>query len=215
MRLKLKATFFSASTVISTLLWAAAPAISADKTHPDWPCVQKKIDTLSVGQTWDGPAVETDKVPWADDDAIKELLQTLTSRRVPLPDAEAAIKKFADAQPSADRDAKLTLLFAGLFEQSNGQRKTVINGLEKYLIAQRERSKTVEQKGIELDELKQKSGTDEAAEMEVAKAQEAYDWETRIFQERQQNIPVACEIPIIIEQRLFDLAKVIRSFMSK
>ena len=194
---------------------ASGSALAADKTNPDWPCVQKKIESLSAGQSWDGPAVETDKVPWADDEKIKDLIAVLTSRRVPLPDAEVAVKKFADGVPAAERDAKLTLLFAGLFETSNAQRKTVIGGLEKYLKAQRDRGKIVEQKGVELDELRQKSGTDEAAEMAVAKAEEAFNWETRIFQERQQNIPVACEIPVIIEQRLFDLVKVIRSAMSK
>ena len=198
-----------------TVLGAVGPALAADKTNPDWPCVQKKIESLSVGQTWDGPPVETEKAPWADDDKIKDLLQVLTSRKVLLPDAEAAIKKFADAQPAAVRDAKLTLLFAGLFETSNSQRKTVIGGLEKYLRSQRGRAQVVEQKGVELDQLKEKTGLDEAGEMALAKAQEAFDWETRIFQERQQNIPVACEIPIIIEQRLFDLVKTIRSLMSK
>lgn len=193
----------------------AGPAFSADKTNPDWPCVQKKIESLSVGQTWDGPAVETDKVPWADDEKIKDLIQVLSSRRVQLPDAEAAVKKFAEEQPAAERDAKLTLLFAGLFETSNAQRKTVIGGLEKYLKAQRGRAEVVEKKGLELDELKQKSGTDDESEIAVAKAQEAFDWESRIFQERQQNIPVACEIPVIIEQRLYDIVKTIRPLMSK
>jgi hypothetical protein len=193
----------------------AGTAASADKTNPDWPCVQKKIDNLSVGQTWDGPAVETDKLPWAEDEKIKDLIQVLTSRRVPLADAEAAVKKFAEEQPAAERDAKLTLLFAGLFETSNGQRKTVVNGLEKYLKAQRGRAEVIEKKGLELEELRQKSGTDDESEMAVAKAQEAFDWESRIFQERQQNIPVACEIPVIIETRLYDLVKMIRSLMSK
>jgi hypothetical protein len=193
----------------------AGTAFSADKTNPDWPCVQKKIESLSVGQTWDGPAVETDKLPWAEDEKIKDLIQVLTSRRVPLADAEAAVKKFAEEQPAAERDAKLTLLFAGLFETSNGQRKTVINGLEKYLKAQRGRAEVIEKKGLELEELRQKSGTDDESEMAVAKVQEAFDWESRIFQERQQNIPVACEIPVIIETRLYDLVKMIRSLMSK
>ena len=130
------------------VLGAVGPALAADKTNPDWPCVQKKIESLSVGQTWDGPPVETEKAPWADDDKINDLLQVLTSRKVLLPDAEAAIKKFADAQPAAVRDAKLTLLFAGLFETSNSQRKTVIGGLEKYLRSQRGRAQVVEQKGV-------------------------------------------------------------------
>lgn len=209
----LKSTIFAVG--IAAAIGAVAPAWAADKTNPDWPCIQKKVESLSAGQTWDGPPIETATAPWADNDKIKDLLQILTSRKVPLPDAEAAVKKFADAQPAAERDAKLTLLFAGLFETSNSQRKTVINGLEKYLRAQRGRSQVVEQKGLELEQLKENTGVDEAGEMALAKAQEAYDWETRIFQERQQNIPVACEIPVIIEQRLFDLVKTIRSAMSK
>jgi hypothetical protein len=203
------------AAALAAALGAAGPAMSADKTNPDWPCVQKKVESLSVGQTWDGPAVETSKVPWADDEKIKDLIQVLTSRKIPLPDAEEAIKKFANTQPPAERDTKLTLLFSGLFETSNSQRKTVIGGLEKYLRSQRGRAQVVEQKGIELEQLREKSGLDEAAEMALAKAQEAFDWESRIFQERQQNIPVACEIPVIIEQRLFDLVKTIRSLMSK
>jgi hypothetical protein len=51
----------------------------------------------------------------------------------------------------------------------------------------------------------------------AASAQEAqtrYDWDARVFQERQQNIPVACEIPVLIEQRVFALAQAIRALMS-
>ncbi len=216
-RSRMQTTFKARLAVFGfvTGIAAAGPAWGADKTNPDWPCVQKKIESLSVAQTWDGPPVETEKAPWADDEKIKDLLQILMSRKIELPAAEDAVKKYAEAQAPAERDAKLTLLFAGLFENSNSQRRTVINGLEKYLKAQRGRAQVIEQKGIELDELKQKSGFDEAAEAAVAKAQEAFDWESRIFQERQQNIPVACEIPVIIEQRLYDLAKVIRSLMSK
>lgn len=210
MRTKLRLT-----AVLLGFALSPGPVLAADKSNPDWPCVQGKIESLTVAQTWDGPAVDTSKVPWADDEAINDLLRVLTSRRVPLPDAEAAIKKFSDQQPAAGRDAKLTLLFAGLFETSNNQRKTVIGGLEKYLRAQRDRAAVVEKKGLELDELKQKSGLDDASEMAIAKAQEAFDWESRIFQERQQNIPVACEIPVIIEQRLYDLTKTIRALMSK
>ncbi len=210
MRTALKSALIAVGT-----LWVCVPALAVDSAAPDWPCVQKKVENLSSGQTWDGPAVDTAKAPWTDDEKIKDLIQVLTSRRVPLTEAEEAIKKFADAVPAAERDAKLTLLFAGLFETSNSQRRTVLGGLEKYLRAQRDRAKIVEQKGVELDQLREKTGLDEAGELALAKAQEAFDWETRIFQERQQNIPVACEIPVIIEQRLYDLVKTIRGLMSK
>jgi len=203
------------AVLFAGLALTTGAALAADTATPDWPCVQGKVESLSVGQIWDGPAVEPDKLPWNENEAIMALLPVLTSRRVPVAEAEAAIKKFAEAQPAADRDAKLTLLFAALFETTNGQRRTVVGGLEKYLKAQRDRAKVIEQKGLDLEALQQKSGLDEAGEMAVAKAQEAYDWESRIFQERQQSIPIACEVPVLIEERFFGLTKSIRALMSK
>ena len=44
--------------------------------------------------------------------------------------------------------------------------------------------------------------------------QEKYDWNARVFKERQDNIPLACEIPVEIEQRAFALGRTIRFHMS-
>ena len=215
MRVALNSTMAGAGLAVLLAACGIAPALAADKSNPDWPCVQRKVEELGVGQIWDGPEVVPDKAPWADDDKIKDLLPVLTSRKVPLADAETAIKKFAAAQPAADRDAKLTLLFAAMFETTNNQRKTVLGGLEKYLKAQRQRAAEVEKQGTDLDKMREKTGLDDAAEAELAKAQEAFDWSTRIFQERQSNIPVACEVPTMIEQRLYGVVKIIRAAMSK
>ena len=34
-------------------------------------------------------------------------------------------------------------------------------------------------------------------------------WDTRIFEERRKTIGYACEVPVLIEQRLFALARMI------
>jgi len=36
----------------------------------------------------------------------------------------------------------------------------------------------------------------------------------RVFSERQQSLPLACEVPVLIEQRLFALGRDIRQHMS-
>ncbi len=188
--------------------------LAADKSNPDWPCVQKKIENLSPAAVWDGPSFEADKDA-ASDQSLKDLVLQLTSRRVPPEQAAKAISKYADTLAAEKKDAALTHLFAAVFQTIDGQRKSVINGLEKYLRSQRERSAQVEQMGLDLDKLRESSGTDDESEAKVAKAQQDYDWASRIFQDRQQNITVACDIPIIMDQRAGEIARAIRAVMSK
>jgi hypothetical protein len=54
---------------------------------------------------------------------------------------------------------------------------------------------------------------DETAKAELKAAEDRYNWDTRFFAERQESLPYACEIPVQIEQRAFDLAREIRALM--
>ena len=200
------------SAVMLAAVLVNAPAIAADKEHPDWPCVQKKVETLGVSQIWDGPSIEG-VTGWLDDDDVRVLIANLMSRKIPEENAQALIKKFADAQPDASREARLTLVFAGLFDGVENERKTLLAGIEKFNRRQKERAVVLEAKGKAISELEAKASSDEAAAQELAKAQEDFDWETRIFQERNNNIPIACELPGLIDQRLYALAHYIRSLM--
>ena len=49
---------------------------------------------------------------------------------------------------------------------------------------------------------------------ELAAAEDRYQWDVRVFTERQQSLPLACEVPVLIEQRLFELGREIRSRMN-
>ena len=102
------------------LLWASIATAQEPKilnANPDWPCIQHKVATLTAAQMWDGPPVEGLE-GWRDMPEIEKLLPTLTSRRVPLEQAAAAIDAFAAAQPKDKRDEALKQLFAaaGLHE---------------------------------------------------------------------------------------------------
>ncbi len=189
---------------------AAPPPLDPTKT---WPCVQGKVETLSVTQVWDGPPIDGLK-GWFRDSELVTLIDLLSSRRVPLEQAEAAIKKYADAQPDNERDAKLSMLFAGLFEKVSGQRRTVMSGIEKYQKSQVERSKELERQSTEIAKIESTRDPNATEDTpELAAAREKFNWAQRIFQERQSNIPLACELPVLIEERLFALSRSIRENM--
>jgi hypothetical protein len=65
-----------------------------------------------------------------------------------------------------------------------------------------------------LRQLREQAASDEKTHAELAAAEERYNWDVRVFSERQQSVPLACEIPVLIEQRLFELAREIRSHMN-
>jgi hypothetical protein len=188
------------------------PALARDTSTPDWPCVQRKIATLTSTQVWDGPAVEG-ITKWNDVPEVSGLVRTLANRRTPMGQAEAALSEFAHSQPDADRAERLTLVFAGVFETLHSQRKAVIEGLEKYLKAQRERAVELERQGVEIAGLKERAASDEKAASDLQEARTRFDWAQRIFQERQNSLPFACEVPVRIDQRIFTLGKSIAALL--
>ena len=188
-------------------------ALAADTANPDWPCVQRKVATLTSVQMWDGPAVD-DLTQWRDNEEIERLIAVLASRRVPLEDAAAAIAKFAAAQPQDKRDDALKLLFAGLLSTINSERAVVMSGIERFQQRQKARAAEIERQGTVLRHLRERAASDESARSELVTSEERYNWDVRVFSERQQSLSLACEVPVVIEQRLFELSRGIRSRMN-
>ena len=194
---------------LSNGAWAAV-----DPKNPDWPCVQKKVENLSPSAIWDGPALDEHK-DWTSTDKIPALVTKLASRRVPIEKAQAAIDEYAKSLPEAERDTNLTKLFAGLFNTVNNQRRSIIGGIEKYQRSQKSRAEELEKQGVDIAKLKGDITVDDPGAAPPSEEEEKIYWAGRIFQERQANIPIACELPAILEERLFELARHIRSQMSK
>lgn len=193
-----------------------ALAIGAKPGGSDWPCPQRKVETLGAGDLqWDGPSLEGVK-GWAQDPPVSSLVATLANRRVPVDGAIKALKAYSDSLPAADRSKKLTLVFAGLLETVNQYRSSIISGIERFDRRQKARAAEIEEEGLKLDELQRKaeSGGDEATKAEYAKAQELYDWNTRVFEDRRQNVPLACEIPPAIDARMFDIVREMKALLA-
>jgi hypothetical protein len=197
----------------SAVALAIPQVLAAAAASADWPCVQRRVATLTSAQMWDGASVD-DLTQWRDDEEISKLIAVLTSRRVPLEQAAAAIARFADAQPQAGRDQALKLLFAGLLSTVNNDRAIVMRGIERFQQRQKARAAEIERQGTAIRQLQARAASDEKARAELAAAEDRYKWDVRVFSERQQSLPLACEIPVLIEQRLFELGREIRSRMS-
>ena len=141
-------------------------------------------------------------------------MPVLANRRVPLEEAATAIGRFSSAQRQDQRDDALKLLFAGLLNIINNDRAVVMSGIERFQQRQKARAAEIQRQGAAIRELRERAASDEKARAELAIAEERYNWDVRVFSERQQSLPLACEVPVLIEQRLFELGREIRSQMN-
>lgn len=207
---------FNAAILAAVGVFSLSTAVlaAADPNNPDWPCVQKKVQNLSATAIWDGPALDSSK-DWFSSPKISALVTKLASRRVPIEKATAAINEFATSFPEADRDTQLTKLFAGLFDTVNNQRRAIISGIEKYQRSQKARAEELEKQGVDMANVKGDIVVDDTAAVPESEEEQKLYWAGRIFQERQANIPIACELPSVLEERLFELTRAIRAKMSK
>jgi hypothetical protein len=190
------------------LCCAQLPSVSnaADPRYPDWPCVQAKVPDISVAAVWDGPPIERVANTWQNDPETKDLVTLLAARRTPMEDAQTTIVQFltGDAATKADKGERL---FAGLFETLNSERTAIMNGLERLARSEKELAAQIRSDSSALQDLQDKSPPDQSKIDELATRVE---WTTRIFEDRRQSIRYACEVPVIIEKRLFALSRAIQ-----
>ncbi|MGN7867423.1 hypothetical protein [Paracoccus sp. 22332] len=184
------------------LMLAAAPVWAATGTDPDWPCIQRKQPHLSLGQVWTGPVPDDRVADLARDPKIEALAARLEQRRLPLEEAEAAIAEFAE---DAD-DAHLTALMVAIMDKIEPDRAALIAGIARYGHSQVDLARRIEERRARMVEMEQADPPDFDA---IDAAEEALDWDQRVFTERQQSLTYVCETPVILEQRAFALGRAI------
>ena len=184
-------------------LLPATLAFAADPQNPDWPCMQRRVPQLSAATVWQGPPIDTAINQWRDDPEVSRLVGELAARRVPVEEAQKAATEFITEDP-AKRDERATVLFAGLFDTLNQERGDVIAGLERLTRRQREFVHTIEADNVQLRQLQRDPNANPDT---VADLTRRVDWGTRIFEERRRTIRYVCEVPVLIEKRLFVLAR--------
>lgn len=191
----------------------ASPALAADFSDPDWPCIQRKVPNLWVGQMWSGPAIEEpDLKTWRQMPDVAALAPVLAARRTSEAEAKALVDQFARTATD-DRADKLRLLFAGTFALIDRERSEVISGIARYARTQTELSAGIEATQNELTELQAIENPDFDTQDRIEEIQDKLVWDTRIFKDREQSLTYVCETPVILEKRAFALARMILAQM--
>jgi len=191
---------FLSVSFMYTMVFSTALAAQGD--DPDWPCIQRKVPTLSLGQIWNGP--ELGPAVAGQEDAM--LVSELSARRVPLAEAQQMIEDFANSLPEDRRKGRMMALVRGLFDHMNSERSQVISGIARYAHRQRDMAARLRQEASEVDALRAQP---DAEPRQLALRNDRLLLQTRIFQERVQSLTFVCEVPTLIEQRLYALAKTI------
>lgn len=185
-----------------------AQALAADPRYPDWPCAQAKVPEISLAAVWAGAPLDDVKDKWKTDGKIEPLVARLAARRTSMEDAEKLITDFLSNSKDKAQNGKM--LFAGLFDSLNAQRSSVMNGLERVTRKQRTAADKIRADTLALHELQDAPTPDQT---KIEQLSNQLTWETRIFEDRHKVIRFACEVPTIIDQRLFALARTIQQEM--
>ncbi len=219
-------SWIALSFAASALAFAIGPALAQGygkkPVNSDWPCQQILVHNISVPAVWAGPSI--DGADWQSDSKLVDLIDKIAPRRTPLEDAQRQITDFAKTL-GADKNAKLTALFAGLFHKLDQERVQLIEGLDRFGHKQKELGDRLREETAELHAAQDKEGaaplpdikdhsTPTAAPGPGASILERLQWDLRIFQDRHKAVSFVCESPVLIEQRLFALAHTIQDNMN-
>ena len=194
--------------IAAVMLLSNTAARAADPRYPDWPCVQAKVPEISLAAVWAGPPIDDVASAWKDNAEVVALVEQLAARRVPIEQAQKSVTDFL--AKSGDKAKFGKLIFAGLFDSLNAQRSAVLVGLERVMRKQREAVEKIRTDTAALQTVQSAASPDQA---KVDELNNQVLWEARIFEDRRRVVTFVCEVPTIIDQRLFALSRTIQQEM--
>lgn len=189
--------------VLPLALVLSGTSAQAYEPKKDWPCVQVKVPQLSPGMVWAGPALEGENADWRKSAKAGEMARRLIVRRYTEEEVANFIKDYADGLADAEKTRKLTRLFAAAFHYISAERSQVIEGIERFTRRQRDLADQVRATRAEFEaSLAIENPSDEDMEKR-REIENRLNWRTRIFDDREQSTKYVCEVPTLLEQRLF------------
>jgi hypothetical protein len=188
--------------------WAHS-VLALDPRYPDWPCQQLKVPGISIASVWTGPAIEPTDIAKPVDAKEAELVSRLAARRTPIEDARKLIADYV-VGTDLEKQEKAKTLFAALYVTLNSQRDQVMNGIERFSRKQRAMAEDIRDQAQKLREI-QDATSDQAQSGELASR---LAWQTRIFEDRRKSASYVCDVPVLIEKRLFDLGTAIQGVLN-
>lgn len=190
------------------LALVAAPVQARDFSDPTWPCVQRKVETLSIGLMWTHPLPDTPVDDPETRHEIDRLAAKMALRRIEVESLRPEIEAFAARHEGSP--AMLGRVFRDLFETLARRRAKVVSGIEEFSQGQIELSARIDAARTEMDAALEAEPPDHDR---IDALEEQLDWDQTIYTDRQSTIKYLCETPTLIEQRLYALARMLRQQM--
>ncbi len=180
----------------------------APTSSSEWPCEQPLRPKMSIGAMWQGPD-PGEQDDWRTSPAVVALVNQIAPRSVPQEGAIADIRRFAAGYQGAERTEALTELFAALFETLSAERDDIVRGIKRFYRRQDALAQRIEEGWRTLGEIDANATDPETMEQRLG-LQQQVDWDSRIFDDRQRLLPIVCEQPRVLEQRVYALSRAIQ-----
>jgi hypothetical protein len=201
---------FSCCVAVAMAACLTRPAFALDPRYPDWPCQQLKVPGISIANVWTGPSIEAVDTTKSTDPKEAELISRLAARRTPIEDARKLIADFM-VGTNEEKQEKAKTVFAALYSTLNAQRDQVMSGIERFSRKQKTAAEEIREETRKMREMQDASNVDQAQSDELAGR---LAWQTRIFEDRRKSTAYVCDVPVLIEKRLFDLGKAIQDVLN-
>lgn len=192
------------TVLAAALVFATVPAFAADYSDPTWPCIQRKVERLSLGLMWPHPVPETQPENADLRAQIGELAGRLALRRLDLETLGPEVSAFAAA--NGGDPALLGLVFQSVFDSLSQRRSRIIGGIGDFSLGQIALTERIEAARIETRAEMDKPNPDFDR---VDALEEQLDWDQLIYSDRQKSIEYLCETPTLLERRLFEIAQLL------
>ncbi|WP_120634953.1 hypothetical protein [Ruegeria sp. EL01] len=191
--------------IVIALAWfsVASPGFAADFSDPAWPCVQRKVEDLSLGLMWPHPI--SDAEISALNPEIDEIAGLLALRRIELGELQPQVAAFA-ARHKGNPEV-LGWVFQHVFDTLSDRRKRIIGGIGEFSLKQIDLASQIDLARAEMD---QALTADTLDYDKVDALEEQLDWDQLIYTDRQRSITYLCETPQIIERRLFAISQMLQ-----
>ena len=194
---------------IFSLILLAVPLVSSAQfgQDPDWPCIQRLVVDVAPGVIWNGPDPFEYGPGWEDSSEIVQIVNQVTGRRADMDRAKKLIHEFSENQTPDTKNKNLTKLFYGVWDTMNNQRKRYIKKIIKF--SRHQQAVAIQVEAL-LNQLEESSSKPEAVEsLEYQQIESTLNWHQRIYDQRERSMKSICDQPVLIEEHLGKIARII------
>ncbi len=179
---------------------------NAEDAPDNWPCVQRYIPELSAAVIWPNDLDEISTEELSNDVDFQANVKQLADRRKSLDTANDKVAEYI-TQHNGDQTLLINQLFVDVFAKIQRERKRIIQGIFRYTDRQRSLGSRIDEQRRKLKSVDGENIDDESVAEKLEDLEARQKWDIRAFRERERQLNYLCEQPVLLEQRLFSVAK--------